>query len=82
MTFVSHLENIVFEEFSSNDNILNGEVISVKDGVAFVTGLPNRRIGELVQFLNKDFGDDQEISQDDCVKTLGRLVDVLLEKIY
>ena len=95
MTFDSHLENTVSEEFSSNDNILVGEVISVKDGVAFVTGLPNIRVGELVQFLNKSknifgmalnleadqvgvivFGDDQEITQDDCVLALGRLVDV------
>ena len=80
MTFVSHLENTVFEEFSSNDNILNGEVISVKEGVAFVTGLPNRRkvqfSGYDVAFVNKVFGDDQEITQDNCVLALERLVDV------
>ena len=90
MTFVSHLENIVFEEFSSNDNILKGEVISVKDGVAFVPGLPNRRkvqfsgydvafvtnlYDKIVQFLNKVFGNDQEITQDNCVLALERLVD-------
>jgi len=82
-------------QITSNDNILVGEVISVKDGVAFVTGLPNIRVGEMVQFLNKSknifgmalnleadqvgvivFGDDQEITQDDSVLALGRLVDV------
>ena len=91
MTFVSHLENIVFEEFSSDDNILNGVVISVKEGVAFVPGLPNRRkvqfsgydvafvtnlYDKIVQFLNKVFGDDQEITQDNCVLALERLVDI------
>jgi F-type H+-transporting ATPase subunit alpha len=89
------IDVITQEEFTSNDNLTVGEVISVKDGVAFVTGLPNIRVGELVQFLNKSkntfgmalnletdqvgvivFGDDQEITQDDCVQALGRLVDV------
>jgi len=100
--FSSTLENplneIVTEtndkEIQQDDNLV-GEVISVKDGVAFVTGLPNIRVGEMVQFLNKSknifgmalnlesdqvgiivFGDDQEITQDDCVLALGRLVDV------
>ena len=31
-----------------------GTVLSVKDGVAFITGLPQIRVGELVEFLNKD----------------------------
>jgi F0F1-type ATP synthase alpha subunit len=40
-------------EVDEDQSVLVGEVISVKDGVAFVTGLPNIRVGEMVQFLNK-----------------------------
>jgi F-type H+-transporting ATPase subunit alpha len=31
-----------------------GEIISVKDGVAFITGLPNVRVGEMVEFVGKN----------------------------
>lgn len=30
-----------------------GQIISVKDGVAFVTGLKNVKVGEMVEFVNK-----------------------------
>jgi proton translocating ATP synthase F1 alpha subunit len=46
-------DTLVTPEEDNDESVLVGEVISVKDGVAFVTGLPNIRVGEMVQFLNK-----------------------------
>jgi F-type H+-transporting ATPase subunit alpha len=49
----------------SFDNVLNnvdtylrdeeiGHILSVKDGVAFVAGLPNVRVGEMIEFIDKN----------------------------
>jgi F0F1-type ATP synthase alpha subunit len=38
-----------------NETNTAGEVISVKDGVAFVTNLWNIKVGELVHFIDRDY---------------------------
>jgi F-type H+/Na+-transporting ATPase subunit alpha len=69
-----------------------GEVLTVKDGIAFVSGLSQVKVGELVQFseelfgmaLNLEhdrigvviFGDDKNVTQGQTVVGLSRLVDV------
>ncbi|MBL8838542.1 MAG: F0F1 ATP synthase subunit alpha, partial [Alphaproteobacteria bacterium] len=69
-----------------------GQVISVGDGIARVSGLDNVRAGEMVEFnggikgmaLNLEvdnvgvviFGDDRDIKEGDTVRRTGAIVDV------
>ena len=39
------------DDFEEDPSI--GQIISVKDGVAFVTGLDNIQVGEMVEFIGK-----------------------------
>jgi F-type H+-transporting ATPase subunit alpha len=40
-------------EVEAEEDSSIGQIISVKDGVAFVTGLENIQVGEMVEFINK-----------------------------
>jgi F-type H+-transporting ATPase subunit alpha len=46
-------ESEVIESYDTLEITNVGEILSVKDGVAFVSGLENMRVGEMVEFINK-----------------------------
>jgi len=51
---LENLDDVVLDFESEEEVKMVGQIISVKDGVAFMTGLPNVRVGEMVEFVGKD----------------------------
>jgi len=48
------LDHVIEDSVLDDDTQLVGQIISVKDGVAFITGLPEVRVGEMVEFVGKN----------------------------
>jgi len=51
---LENLDDVILDVESNEDVKMVGQIISVKDGVAFMTGLPDVRVGEMVEFVGKN----------------------------
>jgi F-type H+-transporting ATPase subunit alpha len=54
MLILQNFENDRFALNTSNDVKYVGQILSVKDGVAFISGLPHVRVGEMVEFVGEN----------------------------